>query len=79
MTIKVNYEKDSKNDFNQVYVLETKGLHLMGNKDTNYKKKVFILINESLSNTISLCYLGIEFIPDGIIQANTASYFFLTL
>jgi len=33
-------------EFNEVYVLETKGLHLKGNDDTSYKQELFTLCNE---------------------------------
>ena len=32
-----------KNDYEHVYVVETKGLHLTGNPDTDYKRKMFSL------------------------------------
>ena len=34
-----------------VYVLETKGLHLKDNDDTNYKKKLFALCNQESKPT----------------------------
>jgi type III restriction enzyme len=37
---------DDDDDYQTVYVLETKGDHLSGNKDTNYKKNVFELCNQ---------------------------------
>ena len=33
-------------EFKNVYVLETKGLHLKGNEDTVYKEELFALCNE---------------------------------
>ncbi|KJR42198.1 type III restriction protein res subunit [Candidatus Magnetoovum chiemensis] len=33
-------------DFNKVYVIETKGIHLKGSEDTDYKKSVFRFCNE---------------------------------
>jgi len=32
---------EDKVDYDQVYVVETKGLHLMGSEDTDYKRKMF--------------------------------------
>jgi type III restriction enzyme len=43
ITAKENKRK--KNNLGDVFVLETKGLHLM-NEDTNYKKRVFNICNE---------------------------------
>ncbi|PCH68924.1 MAG: restriction endonuclease subunit R [Bacteroidetes bacterium] len=37
--------KENKNEYGEVYVLETKGLHLK-NEDTKYKQDVFALCNE---------------------------------
>jgi len=37
---------ENENDYEQVYVVETKGLHLMGSQDTNYKRKMFSLCNK---------------------------------
>ncbi|MBN2568755.1 MAG: DEAD/DEAH box helicase family protein [Deltaproteobacteria bacterium] len=37
-TAKTSEEKDA---YEQVYVVETKGLHLMGSEDTEYKRKMF--------------------------------------
>jgi len=34
---------EGKGDYEQVYVVETKGLHLIGNLDTDYKRKMFSL------------------------------------
>jgi type III restriction enzyme len=41
-------KKDTKqpDEFDTVYVLETKGMHLKENEDTKYKKNVFALCNE---------------------------------
>ena len=36
-----------KNDYEQVYVVETKGLHLMGSADTDYKRKMFSICNRA--------------------------------
>ncbi len=38
--------KTKKDDYDTVYVLETKGVHLKENDDTRYKKNVFSLCNE---------------------------------
>jgi type III restriction enzyme len=38
-------KKGSKESFNKVYVVETKGIHLK-NEDTDYKKAVFNLCNQ---------------------------------
>jgi type III restriction enzyme len=35
----------SANDYNSVYVIETKGLHLKGSEDTAYKTSVFDFCN----------------------------------
>jgi type III restriction enzyme len=37
--------------FNRVFVVETKGVHLAGNPDTEYKKKVFDLCNKVAKET----------------------------
>lgn len=37
---------ENENDYEQVYVVETKGLHLIGSQDTNYKRKMFSLCNK---------------------------------
>ena len=34
---------EDKDDYEQVYVVETKGLHLIGSEDTDYKRKMFSL------------------------------------
>ncbi len=39
-------KEGSKNLYGSVYVLETKGKHLLNNEDTEYKKSVFKLCNE---------------------------------
>ena len=36
---------EDKDDYEQVYVVETKGLHLMGSADTDYKRKMFSICN----------------------------------
>jgi len=44
--------KDAPKDYDQVYVVETKGKHLMGNDDTEYKEKMFSICNrEAKSRT----------------------------
>lgn len=47
-------------DFSKVYVLETKGLHLKGNADTEYKGSIFDLCNE-LGRKVDWAALGEEF------------------
>jgi len=43
---------EDKDDYEQVYVVETKGLHLMGGADTDYKRKMFsICTKEAESRT----------------------------
>jgi len=37
---------ESEDSYEQVYVVETKGLHLMGSQDTDYKRKMFSLCNK---------------------------------
>lgn len=41
-----NGESVPDDDFHQVFVLETKGMHLEGSEDTNYKRSVFDICNE---------------------------------
>ncbi len=48
------------NDFSTVYVMETKGKHLMGNDDTTYKEDIFKLCND-LGKKTSWNALGLEF------------------
>ena len=38
--------KMKKDDYDKVYVLETKDVHLKANDDTKYKQNVFALCNE---------------------------------
>lgn len=47
-------------DYSKVYVLETKGLHLKGNADTEYKGSIFELCNE-LGRQVDWQSLGEEF------------------
>lgn len=54
-------DQDNSDDYNKVYVLETKGAHLK-NEDTTYKQNVFELCNE-LGNLRDWTELGLEF-PD---------------
>lgn len=49
-----------KNEYDSIYVLETKGDQLIGNLDTSYKKDVFQLCNE-LGRKTSWNELGLEF------------------
>lgn len=44
--IVANKSKAEKDDYDTVYVLETKGVHLKANEDTRYKQNVFTLCNE---------------------------------
>ncbi|MDI6686814.1 MAG: DEAD/DEAH box helicase family protein [Desulfobacterales bacterium] len=37
---------ENENDYEQVYVVETKGLHLLGSLDTDYKMEMFSLCNK---------------------------------
>ncbi len=39
-------DKKANDDFDKVYVLETKGIHLKDNEDTHYKKNVFALCSQ---------------------------------
>ena len=41
-----NRNASPTSEFDEVYVLETKGLHLKGNDDTSYKQELFTLCNE---------------------------------
>jgi len=45
------YDK-TRRDVGKVYVLETKGEHLAGNRDTEYKKSVFDLCNQLLNKAV---------------------------
>ena len=40
-----NRDQSTLPEFTDVYVLETKGLHLKGNEDTEYKQQLFDLCN----------------------------------
>ena len=37
---------EDKDDYEQVYIVETKGLHLLGSADTDYKRKMFALCSK---------------------------------
>ena len=50
---------DDKTDFDKVFVVESKGIHLK-NDDTDYKKQVFKLCNK-LAEAKSWTELGLEF------------------
>ena len=45
--------------FNRIYVIETKGIHLKGSEDTNYKRAVFNLCNET-AKQMSRTELGLK-------------------
>ncbi len=47
------------NNFSRVFVVETKGIHLKGSEDTEYKKKLFSVCNERAKET-TLTELGIK-------------------
>lgn len=40
-------DSEKKNEFDKVFVVETKGIHLKNNEDTDYKKSIFTLCNSS--------------------------------
>ena len=42
-------EPDNGDEFHQVFVVETKGIHLKGNPDTEYKRSVFDICSEHAS------------------------------
>ena len=44
-------------DYQRVYVIETKGVHLIGSADTDYKKEVFEICNQKAQSR-SLTELG---------------------
>jgi type III restriction enzyme len=46
--------------FNRVFIVETKGIHLVGNADTEYKEKVFGLCNQIAKET-TRSQLGLKF------------------
>lgn len=43
---RINADFVASDKYKEVYILETKGLHLKGNDDTEYKKSFFDLLNE---------------------------------
>ncbi len=51
---------DDDTDYSKVFVIETKGLHLKGNPDTEYKRNIFDLCNK-LGHSIEWATLGEEF------------------
>ncbi|ACV60083.1 DEAD/DEAH box helicase [Alicyclobacillus acidocaldarius] len=55
-----------KGDFDTVYVLETKGLHLKDSQDTDYKRRVFELCNE-LARRTTWDQIGLQF-PERIVR-----------
>jgi type III restriction enzyme len=50
---------EEKDDYEQVYVVETKGRHLMGSSDTEYKQKMFSLCTREAKSR-SWTELGLE-------------------
>jgi type III restriction enzyme len=50
---------ESEDNYEQVYVVETKGLHLMGSQDTDYKRKMFSLCNKE-AKSMSWNELGLQ-------------------
>lgn len=52
-------DQQAEDNFRKIYVVETKGQHLMGSEDTNYKQDLFRLCNE-LASEISWNELGLE-------------------
>jgi type III restriction enzyme len=53
-------DPDVDGDYSKIYVLETKGLHLKGNADTEYKGSIFDLCNE-LGQQVDWATLGQDF------------------
>jgi type III restriction enzyme len=53
-------DPEDETDYNKVFVLETKGLHLKGNADTEYKRNIFDLCNQ-LGRSTDWDALGEEF------------------
>ena len=45
--------------FNRIFVVETKGIHLKNNEDTDYKRRVFKLCNET-AKQMSRTELGLK-------------------
>ncbi len=52
-------DKSNGNGFNKVFVVETKGIHLKGSEDTEYKRNLFNLCNDRAKET-TLTDLGIK-------------------
>jgi type III restriction enzyme len=52
--------QSDKSDFDKVFVVESKGIHLKNNEDTDYKKQMFDLCNK-LAEEKSWTELGMEF------------------
>jgi type III restriction enzyme len=50
---------DTGNGFNRVFVMETKGMHLGGSEDTEYKKALFDTCNK-LAKETTLGQLGLK-------------------
>jgi len=59
-------DSEKKDDYEQVYVVETKGLHLMGSSDTDYKQKMFSLCTREAKSR-SRTELGLE-IKDKVLR-----------
>jgi type III restriction enzyme len=53
-------DNSTKTDFDKVFVVETKGLHLKGNPDTSYKKSLLDMCNEQAREE-NLSDLGLVF------------------
>ncbi len=61
-----------ESEFKSVYVLETKGVHLLGNEDTAYKEELFALCNElcqprpwnEVSQEIAQHHVQFQLIPE---------------
>ncbi|MEN6427416.1 MAG: DEAD/DEAH box helicase family protein [Phycisphaerales bacterium] len=58
---------ETGNGFNRVFVVETKGIHLKGSEDTEYKKAIFDTCNK-LAKEMTLTQLGMK------IQAKEVSF-----
>ena len=50
MTLKAD-EPNADDEFHQVFVMETKGVHLKDSADTNYKRSVFDLCSQHAKKT----------------------------
>ncbi|MBW1833589.1 MAG: hypothetical protein JRG74_03340 [Deltaproteobacteria bacterium] len=62
---------EEKDDYEQVYVVETKGLHLMGSSDTDYKQKMFFLCTREAKSR-SRSDLGLA-IKDKVLRFDTGT------